>query len=1430
MKDGATTNIGSYRSFQKVAIDFSRPQIPTELFTTLNCYFSFSLSFPSPPSTAMTTAAAAAAILHHTTLFLSDIVSNHELRHHLITSLQASSSDHDETTVKLAADTLEAAISFSTTPPARASSLSLAEKLLTPLPQHPLSSFLLSLTLTLCNRHSDAAVHLLRIFRSSPSLSRSEIAPILFDRLFSFHLVPVFRRFHDRRAQILSMNSTSHSQSNCDMISLTKVSEDQASRLRELESEYEDVLDANCRVFAEYFEEVLVSEDGETSISPPLLVMRSSGKGDGTENDEEEEKEEIETPELQNERYNPIWTEKETSIDFSGISSSISSLSYAPFYPQRVSPKVFKLQKSPENLTSPVYLNSAVEPISSLEENLLCSSSESEAESEVIETAKTKTNPMRSENKYLYIPFYPVSTKIFEPQKSSEELSVSILDSATEPESALNDNLPCSSSESEAKCEEKDENMALLEPQQGLIQEPMQTNFTELIRSSDKHYPMADYDSTPHASYKQVPPNSPNDFVCPIISNLFDDPVTLETGQSYERRAREKWYNITKTNYVLKQLIASWKEQNPDSGEIPYEDTESVEQSVTSSTSPGNDISQAIVDEMSELSHAVNNLYMSEVLEESEMAVLQIEKLWRGTVNLRADIQRMLTIPPIINGFMVILFYSVDPVVLQAAVFLLAELGSRDDTVIETLTRVDKDVECIMSLFKKGLIEAVVLIYLLKPSTTSLIEMAIVENLITIFDREEEELLEMCLKPRTAAVLLLALIIRSSEERIASSVANAVLFSEKAFETIVGSLGAESAKERIAAVEILLKCMQEDGTCRNFIADKAELSTILESFIGATDKQRFEIIQFFSELVKLIRRTFNEQILHIIKDEGSFSTMHTLLIYLQRAPQDQCPIVAGFLLQLDLLVEPKKKSIYREEAIDSLVSCLRNTDFPPVQLAAAETIVSLQGRFTLAGKPFTREVLLERAGLDSSCSLLQIDQISNFCEGIKESIKEETAADDWERKIAYVLVSHDSGILFEALADGLMKSQNAELSAACFISATWLIYMLTILPDTGIQGVARFLFLKRLVSILKSSKDTEDRILSMLALKTFLDFDDGLSDLTSYAKDMLKALGDLKRFSPMASEMMKLLVKENDPKVVKDIWTHKELIQLDCKENGQVLSVIFFKEKLFSGHSDGTIKVWKVQDSLIHLLQETKEHTKDVTSLAISESGDRLFSGSLDRTAKVWSIRKTGIHHMQVHDTKDQIYNLVVTNSMSCFIPQGIGIKVQPWKGESKLLNSIKHVKCLTVANGRLYCGCNNNSVQEIDLDKGTVNTIQTGSKKFLGKSNPIRALQIDGEFIYAASSSLDGSVIKIWNSSDYSVVGSLQSALEVRAMVVSSELIYLGCKGGAVEIWDKKKHNRVDILMLGTNCRVLCMAQDSNEEILVVGTPDGQIQAWGIK
>lgn len=105
---------------------------------------------------------------------------------------------------------------------------------------------------------------------------------------------------------------------------------------------------------------------------------------------------------------------------------------------------------------------------------------------------------------------------------------------------------------------------------------------------------------------------------------------------------------------------------------------------------------------------------------------------------------------------------------------------------------------------------------------------------------------------------------------------------------------------------------------------------------------------------------------------------------------------------------------------------------------------------------------------------------------------------------------------------------------------------------------------------------------------------------------------------------------------------------------------------------------------------------------------------------QVWSINKEGVHCEEVYDVKEHVNNLLVANNISCFIPQGAGIKVKfkitnlrekvseltdsflcqvnSWSGDSKLLNPSKEVKCLDLVNGRLYSGCLDNSIQVPNL------------------------------------------------------------------------------------------------------------------------------------
>lgn len=45
------------------------------------------------------------------------------------------------------------------------------------------------------------------------------------------------------------------------------------------------------------------------------------------------------------------------------------------------------------------------------------------------------------------------------------------------------------------------------------------------------------------------------------------------------------------------------------------------------------------------------------------------------------------------------------------------------------------------------------------------------------------------------------------------------------------------------------------------------------------------------------------------------------------------------------------------------------------------------------------------------------------------------------------------------------------------------------------------------------------------------------------------------------------------------------------------------------------------------------------------------------------------------------------------------------------------------------------------------------------------------------------------------------------------------------MEIWDQKKQNKIETLQTSSDGRVLCIALDGNEDLLVIGTSDGRIQ-----
>ena len=210
-------------------------------------------------------------------------------------------------------------------------------------------------------------------------------------------------------------------------------------------------------------------------------------------------------------------------------------------------------------------------------------------------------------------------------------------------------------------------------------------------------------------------------------------------------------------------------------------------------------------------------------------------------------------------------------------------------------------------------------------------------------------------------------------------------------------------------------------------------------------------------------------------------------------------------------------SIYREEAIDSLIEALKRKEFAICQTIALETLCSLSGRLPSLGKPLTEAWLLKTAGFDQpyktlmlgdKIAMLEDDPLEILARSsdcllkffllfihivtsddlyyfeISSQEEEEKAMTAWEKRLAFVLCNHDNGAIFKALEE-CFSSNSVGMAKSCLIIATWLTFMLTKIPDTGMRTIASQCLLDQFINVLQSSRNLEEKILAALALNSF---------------------------------------------------------------------------------------------------------------------------------------------------------------------------------------------------------------------------------------------------------------------------------------------------------------------------------------------------------
>ncbi|KAE8668048.1 putative PP1/PP2A phosphatases pleiotropic regulator PRL1 [Hibiscus syriacus] len=430
------------------------------------------------------------------------------------------------------------------------------------------------------------------------------------------------------------------------------------------------------------------------------------------------------------------------------------------------------------------------------------------------------------------------------------------------------------------------------------------------------------------------------------------------------------------------------------------------------------------------------------------------------------------------------------------------------------------------------------------------------------------------------------------------------------------------------------------------------------------------------------------------------------------------------------------RSMFQEEAMQVLFQSIA-TDESTSQPLSTFILSNIGGTYSGTGESYTVAWLVKKAGL---MSLNHRNMIRN-CDWLDPSLLD-PGMDSWCSKIARSIIDF-SKPAFVALKIGL-KSRTKRVARESLTTIAWL------------------------------RMDLKERLLACLCIynyasgkgmKKLIHFSEGVQESFRIFSNVIWMADELHRVAAFYLPNKSVSVLEeiqsiicSETRLVMEVMRHiSDISKASHKYSGAVNALIYYKGILFSGYSDGSIKVWDIKKQSATLVWDVKERRDSVTCFALFEPGETLLSGSTDKTIRVWDIKKQSatleclIEHglrcgkwsnklecIEVIATKEPVQKLETYGQMIFVITQGRHLK-------NNSICKSKSVKCMKIIQGRIYAGCTDSSIQEISSTSSHHREIKAAAQKWRMQSKRINSITIYRDWLYCSSPIVKGSNIREW-------------------------------------------------------------------------------------
>ncbi|KAH1209128.1 putative E3 ubiquitin-protein ligase LIN-1 [Glycine max] len=511
-----------------------------------------------------------------------------------------------------------------------------------------------------------------------------------------------------------------------------------------------------------------------------------------------------------------------------------------------------------------------------------------------------------------------------------------------------------------------------------------------------------------------------------------------------------------------------------------------------------------------------------------------------------------------------------------------------------------------------------------------------------------------------------------------------------------------------------------------------------------------------------------------IQQESSINIMQILMHCAHQLQPDHQLLAANILLQLDILNSPDK-GVFREEAVQILLRAMTSEESSE-QILAASILSNLAGTYAWTGEPYTAAWLLRKTGLTSP---YHQNMIRNF-NWLDQSLQD-TSTDLWCGKIAKCIISLGDSV-FHTL-ERVLRSKIKRVSRDCLIAISWLGCQISKIPDS-ISYSASEVILSGIEQFLHPGIELEERLLACMCM-------------FNYASG--KGKQKLMHFSEG--------VKESLRRLSNIIWMAEEL--------HRVADFLL-----------PNISVWDIRGHSASLVWDIKEHKKSVTCFSLYEPSDSLLSGSTDKTIRVWKMIQRKLECVEVIALKEPIHHLRAHGETIFSISESLGLKLVNESRVTKDILKGKHVKCMTVAQGKLYFGCTDSSIQEYSSTHNRELEIKPPTRSWRKQSKPINAVVAYRDWLYSANKHVEGTTFKEWKRTKRPKVSILTDKGDnVVDMEVVEDFLYLisSSSPNNIQIWLREAPKKLGRISAGSKITSILAAND----IIFCGTETGLIKGW---